>query len=215
MPLLPYCIVSSDTNVVPPDVAVRGAELQTLEESGLTCFYSELDAAPKTSEEIRADALSFQDTVQKIFAQATVIPFRFVTLVGDEEELHDFLEDHSDDYLDALERLEGLVQFELRMKQTGAETDEPETGTAYLKAKQAANALVQKSSDALRKAAGALARDWHVREGESVRCYALIARDSQDAFKKSVSGVKLPGEVRVVLSGPWPPSEFVQKEQAG
>src|SRR5690349_14275999 len=119
MPLLPYCIIDSESQVNAPETGVRGNALQSLEESGLTCFYSEVEGAPKTSEEVRADAMTFQQTVQALFAQTTVIPFRFVTLLGDEDELRDFLEDHADQYLEALERLKGLEQFEMRVKQVG------------------------------------------------------------------------------------------------
>ena len=215
MPLLPYCIVSSGSQVKAPDAGVRDGALLKLEESGLVCFYSEVDGAPKTSEEVRADALSFQETVQQIFAQATVIPFRFVTLVEGEEELHEFLEDHAELYLEALERLEGLEQYEMRMKQAPVPPgDEGESGTEYLRKKLEASSAVETASIALRNAAGELVRGWHLRDsGETVRCYALINRDSQQAFKKAISTAKLPGEVRVVLSGPWPPSEFVQQEQ--
>lgn len=216
MPLLPYCIVHSEATVKPPDAGVRGGELQSLEESGLTCFFSEVEGAPKTSEEVRADAMSFQETVQSIFAQATVIPFRFVTLLEGEEELHDFLEDHAEQYREALHRLQGLEQYEMRMKQVVVvDAGEPETGVEYLKKKLAASTAVGKATEVLKKAAGELARGWHVRDlGETVRCYALIQREAQHEFKKAVSTAKLPGEVRVVMSGPWPPSEFVQQEQA-
>jgi hypothetical protein len=215
MPLLPYCIVSSESQVKPPDAGVRGGELLSLEESGLTCFYSEVEGPPKTSDEVRADALTFQETVQAIFAQATVIPFRFVTLLGSEEELHDFLEDHSEQYSEALGRLEGMEQYEMRMKQLPAPAEDEEAGAEYLKQKVAANSAALSVSEALRSAAGELVRGWHFRDsGETVRCYALIQREAQQAFKKAISSAKIPGEVRVVLSGPWPPSEFVLREQA-
>ena len=155
MPLLPYCIVNSEANVKPPDAGVRGGVLQSLEEGGLRCFFSEVEGAPKTSEEVRADALSFQETVQNIFAQATVIPFRFVTLLEGEEELHDFLEDHAEQYGEALDRLQGLEQYEMRMKQAVVpDAGEPETGAEYLKKKLAASAAVGKASDAPEESGG-------------------------------------------------------------
>lgn len=212
MPLLPYCIVDELEDVQPPEAGVRDAPIQELASGGLRCFYSELDGMP-TAQTVREDALRFQEAINAVFSQTTVIPFRFVTLINSEDELEAFLKRRSKTFLEALERLSGTAQFEIRIAARERRDEVPAaSGTEYLESRQQENTSFHSAVDALRSAAGDLALEWHVREGDdSTRCFVLVRRDSATAAREKMSKAELPAELRVVLSGPWPPSEFVER----
>ncbi|HWR37095.1 MAG TPA: GvpL/GvpF family gas vesicle protein [Clostridia bacterium] len=212
MSILPYCIVDEFAEIHPPAFGVREATIHDLSAAGLRCFYSEMDGMP-TAETVREDALQFHEFVHAAFAQGTVIPFRFVTLLESEDELEAFLRRKAEAYVPALERLEGTVQFEMRISNKSPEQVE-ETATEDSRERQAA---LHDAAAALQQAAGDLALGWHTRNDEEhARCYGLVRRDSAQALREKLSKVALPPEIRVVMSGPWPPSEFVdvQAQQA-
>lgn len=214
MAILPYCVVLEESDVVAPETGVAEAEIYELEEGGLRCFFSEVEGVPKDTEAIRKMALQFRDVIQSVFAEQTTIPFRFVTLLHGERELRKFLREHSKKFLTALQNLDGCVQFELhlvRRKTAASDIPDAESGTEYLMQKKAEADVFETTSELLRSSAGDLVRSWHFRAGDDdARCYALLARDNVDEFKRSLSKVKIPPELRVVMSGPWPPSEFVE-----
>lgn len=212
MSIVPYCVVDELATASAPPNGVAGAPVMEINEGGLRCFYSELDAVPQQQAAIREMALQFQQVVQHVFAGAATIPFRFVTLLRGEEELRDFLDENSERFVKALERLEGCAQFEMHLRRkNGSEAAEAASGTEYLKTKKAAVDVFKATSESLRRAAGSLALGWHLREGDDdARCYALVERGTEAEFKRKLSGAKLSGELRVVMSGPWPPSEFVE-----
>lgn len=213
MAILPYCVVVEESDVVAPETGVADAEIYELEEGGLRCFFSEIEGIPQATDAIRSMALQFRDVIQSVFAEQTTIPFRFVTLLHGERELRKFLKENSEKFLKALTKLDGCTQFELHLVRRALDKDRPEaaSGTEYLKQKKEEADIFETTSESFRAAAGELAQAWHFRAGDDdARCYALVRRDDVDAFKRSLGGVKIPSELRAVMSGPWPPSEFVE-----
>lgn len=213
MAIVPYCVVTETAEVNVPETGINNADVLEVDVGGLICFYSEVEGVPQKTEAIRAMALQFRNVVQTLFATATVIPFRFVTLLRGEEELRIFLMEKEEKFMKALERLEGCVQFEFHLvrKEPAPEPEETMSGTDYLKGKKEAADIFETTSETLQKRAGERAKKWHFKPGDDdARCYGLVERKTVDDFKKAVSGAKLPAELRVVMSGPWPPSEFVE-----
>jgi hypothetical protein len=213
MAILPYCVVEENARVKSPATGVSDAPIMELSEGGMRCYYSELDAVPKDVPTIRTMALQFQNVISEVFAQAVTIPFRFVTLLKTEDELRDFLEDNSERFVTALERLEGTAQFELRLVKKNQEKvkDEPESGYEYLRARKAASDVFKKTSEALRASAGDLVMSWRLKvSDDEAKSFALVERDKAQKFKEALAGAKLKGDLRVVVSGPWPPTEFIE-----
>ena len=213
MAILPYSVVEENARVKAPETGVSDGPIMELSEGGMRCFYSELESVPKDVPTIRAMALQFQKVVQEIFAQAVTIPFRFVTLLKTEDELRDFLDDNSERFVTALEKLEGTAQFELRLVRKTAEkySDQPESGYEYLRARKAASDVFKKTSEALRASAGDLVMSWRLKvSDDEARSFALVERDKAQKFKEALAGAKLKGDLRVIVSGPWPPTEFIE-----
>lgn len=205
--ILPYCIVA-DPQVSAPASGVRQAAVEEISHQDLRCFYSEFAQQPEAF--TKEDALQFYATVEAFFNRVAVIPFRFPTLVESTEKLHEFLEEKSEPYASALHKLRDLVQMELRVTMaTSAPASKPsgkEFMTTRLAQKQALNAAAVGARSALQE----LGSGWRQRETrEGVRCYALVARARIREFQERAQALAAGGEVRILVSGPWPATEFL------
>jgi hypothetical protein len=194
-----------------PDGGVHDSTVENLVEGPLRCFYSQLD---RLTEGSREHALAFHRVVSGIFRQVAVISIRFPTLVRDEEELRDFLRKHTAQYSAALERLRDSVQMELHISAVGENAAAPPaSGTAYLEARRTAVQALAAVAEHAYGSVRHLTRGWRVRAGnrpDLVRCYALIARDAEQYFRHQIESLPAQPSMKVVLSGPWPSSEFLE-----
>lgn len=213
MAILPYCMFEEQAGVRAPNAGVRHTEVSRLSAGGLSCLYSEMtDAVAETSDKVKEEALEFFGVVQHAFAQAEVIPFRYPTLLKDEDELRSFLEERSGEYVAALQRLRGTAQMEVRITPV-AKRPAASTGKQYLEASQSSEAALEQAAAAAHAAAKSWLRDWRVRESANgLRCYALVARGELKDFQQHLHKLDAGAKVSIVVSGPWPPTEFVDVE---
>ncbi len=214
--LLPYCIVE-DAIQLPAEKGVRGAALRIVEYAGLRCVVSDYKKAPEDFG--REDALAYHNVVKGVFAQASVIPFRFPTLLADEAELLVFLDVHSFDYRETIEALRDYVQMEVVIAPAAAAATadggkkksgkEGEAGREYLRDRAADVAALAGAAGQIQKATGDAVREWRVREGaRGIRLFALVTREGVGQFRERMAQLgALP--VKAMVSGPWPATEFM------
>ena len=217
MPLLPYCVFLSGLQLPAIVTGVQEAPILCVEDEGLSVLYSEVAILSQDPGELAQAAMLFQSTVQQVFGAGMVIPFRFPTLLANTEALREHLKANRGRYRTGLTRLNGMAQMEVRLSRLSsgpaAPDTSPSTGTEYLKARQAQAQVLASAVEALQKAAGPLVHDWRTRESGGVtRAYALIPHDRAAEFKREIGFVRLSGGTRAVISGPWPPSEFLPEE---
>ncbi len=194
------------------ETGVYGAKVHTTEVSDLRCFYSWNANRSDASQEA---ALEFHRVVQAVFRAADMIPFRFPTLMADEVELATAIQEHAAEYHRWLARVRGCVQMEVRIH--GREEPELRLGVAsgaeYLRAHQHHRQKLELTADGLRARVGVRVHGWRQRDtSDSLRCFALIARDSVGDFQQQLRNGGVPADVVVRVSGPWPPTEFFEGE---
>ncbi len=210
MSVLPYCMVEADQNVAPPPAGFRGLPVLRRGEAGVACYYSLLEKVPEKL--TKDDAVAFYAVVRDIFAHTGVLPFRFPTLLQDENELEEYLITNGGEHLDTLQRLRDRVQMEVRLTYAGARAAGAESGRKYLETRQDARQALQNTAAAARHAAGQLALGWREHDFSSgLRCYALASRQDVDAFRKVLHSLHPEHDVKAVVSGPWPPTEFIHE----
>jgi hypothetical protein len=214
MPLLPYCVFSTGLALPQIVTGVQESPVLHLDEAGLSVLYSEINALPTDPGELAQAAMSFQSTVQQAFGAGIVIAFRFPTQLANADELRSHLREHAERYKTALMQLNGMAQMEVRLTQlAGASTTpttSPASGTEYLKARQAQSQGLTSAIEALKQGVGTTVHEWRTRDAGGVtRLYALIPHDKAAEFKREMGFVRLAGGMRAVISGPWPPSEFL------
>jgi hypothetical protein len=211
--VLAYCV--ADLQGKPgelPRTGVQAGTIRAFEVDGLRCLFGEVKA-PQPDERALEDVRAFSRVLQVMFAQFAIIPFRFPTVLASEAELQNFVRSHSIEYREALDRLRDKVQMDLRVTlDPGVETETQSiSGKSYLEHRHAQYRQLESAIQNLQKASGPFAQGWVQRESSSgIRAFVLIDRALLDRFVQSVSKVQTPAGILVRVTGPWPPSEFVE-----
>jgi hypothetical protein len=195
----------------------------------------EADAIEPTPENL----LRHEAVVEALYAEHATLPVRFGTVMPDSDAVCQALRDRYDDLLADLRRLGNTVEFSITaLWPTGRQAsqvqrDENEadresrmtagesSGTAYLRARM----IEQRHADMLRNQAEEIAGDITATtrphtvdhrgnlspsERIALRDVYLVPRDHRDAFVAAFDEVRARHrEVRLLLSGPWPPYSFV------
>ena len=209
MPLLLYCISESEPAVPAPKVGVREHPVERCSVAGMICYYGELKQAPARF--AREDALVFHKVITAIFSRTAVIPFRFPTIVEGLGELEVYLETEGHDLLESLQRTRDSVQMEVRLHH-GEHEAAAGPGAAHLQDRQRTREILEQLADSARDFLGDSVQSWHIKEvPNGLRCYALVRRSEVATFKAKSQALKSEGEVRVAVSGPWPPTEFLHE----
>ena len=211
MSILLYCMTevdsASEIATLPPGMGE--APVESLAEGGVRCFYSRVEDLLANADSFRAEALRFHAVLREILGHVTVLPFRFPTLLQTDSEFGEFLASQAPAYLEDLRRLRGMIQMEIRIS-TEVDRPDPQSGKQYMEARAAqARALDAHAGTAL-AAARDLITQWRARsEPGGLRCYALVRREQTAAFEERMRLLTPLQNGRMVVSGPWPPSEFL------
>jgi hypothetical protein len=70
------------------------------------------------------------------------------------------------------------------------------------------------AAERIRARIGRLAADWRTHTGnqrDSLRCCALIMRESERAFRNQIESMAATDGLKIFLSGPWPCTEFIDE----
>ncbi len=215
MPCLLYCVTQPNQIVDLAGGVCEGA-VQSREMSGVRVYWSEI-ANPEeclgSAESLKKAALQFHRVLRDVLATATPIPFRFPTLLEGEDGIEKQLAEGQEVYRAALERIGDAVQYEV----VGSWADDeqvdlatPVSGREYLKRRSQATGRIAAVDSKLRSVTAGSVREWRTRqERKSHRWFALVPRESRDRFVASLRSAGPSQGVRLRLSGPWPPAEFV------
>jgi len=209
--VLAYCIAEQQKQIDIPRTGVEGAAVRGIDMGMLRCFVSEF-AVQMPREPVPEMVKAFTEVLQRIFAQTAIIPFRFPTVVESEAVLKRFVESRSAEYGSALHRLRDKVQMDVRIT---AKPDGPDgstqSGRNYLQRKRARHQEAQSVQEEFRRISHSVAGEWNQRDTASgVRGFALVDRTSLPIFLEKIARVRTPAGISTRVTGPWPPSEFVE-----
>ena len=226
MKLYAYCLVE---DVATLDMAVRGIEgaavrLLKTDEFGVIVSDGEADAFPLT----RESAVAHDIVVRSIFDQTTLLPFRFGSIVS-EQQLRHYVATYKPALERSLEHVRGCVQMDLRIIWQRSKTDAAQPpgnekqgpGTAFLENKRREllgdeRHAGQKNelSDLLRKELGDVIRDQEItlrpsKTGVLATVFHLVERAKTQGYEKNMQEIRNNRpELTVRVSGPWPPYSF-------
>src|SRR4029077_8523042 len=121
----------------------------------------------------------FNQVLQRIFAQAVIIPFRFPTIVESEDTLRQFVENRAAEYGSALKRLRNKVQMDVRIifkapenvnssSSSGrGQSGRGRSGKGYLEGRRDRYQQAQSVMDEFRRVSNSLAEEWIQRDTPS------------------------------------------------
>jgi Gas vesicle synthesis protein GvpL/GvpF len=231
MPILLYC-VTQPAPAVDLAIGICDSAVESREMLGVRVYFSDVQDAETclgSPESSKQSALQFHNVLREILKTATPIPFRFPTLLDSSENLEQHLASEGERYREALARVEGAVQYDIVATWTDneqADSAAPVSGREYLKRRQQTAERITAVESKLKGVTADSVREWRGRrERKTYRWFALVPRDCRESFLASLRGAGggsspsglTPGSdtdrgmsgVRLRLSGPWPPSEFV------
>ena len=166
--------------------------------------------------------LAYQKVVEAFHASRAVIPMRYGCFLESESALVRLLEDRREEYETLLRQLEGRAEMGIRLLWQPRHSPVPSApGAAYL-------AMLRKrqgSSDGLTPDEGRLAEQirsslcgfydrlrteaFTAAEGRLLSLYFLTPKSAVENFRDRFRQMHFPEGTKLLLSGPWPPYNFV------
>ena len=215
MACLLYCVTHPN-----PEVKVASgvceAPVQSRELLGVRLYWSNLDDPEiclGAAESLKKAAVQFHQVLREVLTVTTPIPFRFPTLLERDEVFEEHLSAEQGLYHDALARVGNSLQYEIVGTWTDdqeADFSKPVTGKEYLQRRQQASGRIAAVESKLKSVTTDSVREWRGRqERKTHRWFALVSRENREKFLAALRTAGGSEGIRLRLSGPWPPSEFV------
>lgn len=194
----------------------------------------ELAAAAAVVEETGAPPgvaalLAYERVVEAIHSSRAVIPLRYGCIMDGEAAVVRWLEEHGEEYRGLLARLEGMAEMGIRTLWPVSPGQEPAAapapGAAYLASLRrrygASDSLTAEETQLADEIANRLAESIVEErrevspsgQGRLVSIYYLTPRAATERFREEARRIAAPPEVKVLLSGPWPPYNFVASKR--
>jgi Gas vesicle synthesis protein GvpL/GvpF len=164
--------------------------------------------------------LAYEKIIARFHAARTVIPFRFGCVREGESGIRQFLEEHLEECRQILARLDGLGEMSLRAWwPPPAETVRPATrGVEYLAAARRRQADLTRTEESWAGCVCGSLAGCYVDErrearpaaaGRLVSLHFLTPRSAAEEIRERVRETSSPTDVKLLISGPWPPYHFV------
>ena len=216
MACLLYCVSRLSPEVVVRAAGVGDERVQSQDLSGLRVYWSEI-ADPETSlaegPAKKSAEQRFGQVLREIVAQCTPIAVPFPVVLTDGEALVKYAAEEQGFYDEALGRLGDSVQYEMIASWAADEQADlatPVSGREYLKRRQEAAGRIAAIDTKLKTVTAGCVCEWRARqERRNHRWFALVARQDRERFVAALRSAGPSEGVRLRLSGPWPPGEFL------
>ena len=205
---------------------IAGEPVRVIREGAVAALVSELQRQPRSTE----DTLRRYDAVIRRLAARfpSLLPARFPTSFDDPAELWFVLRSRQASLRRALAHVRGRAQMTIRVLESGAGkageasgaggagkagggAQPAPTGSSYLRARAAAAAEERAVAgfEPIRAAVRRWVRDERVEKRAGVTSvYHLIPRGSAALYRTAAARAADAGDVRSVISGPWPAYAF-------
>jgi hypothetical protein len=112
MSLYAYCLSDEAIDAIEPVVGLAGAKTRLIRHGGIVAVVSDFSEAQITI--TRENVLGHERVVRRVLAEATPLPFRFGTIIG-ETKLESYLDSQHDALKAQLERVRGCVEMSVKV----------------------------------------------------------------------------------------------------
>lgn len=230
MAWLVYCIMKDAAFGAGPITGVNGKEVSFVAAHGLCAAVSEMsspEGAPPVSE-----LLAYGKVVEDLHRLQAVVPMRFGCVLEGVPDVRRLLNERKRQYESLLEELKGRVEMGIRVllpepEEKPRREERPRNGRGYLALRKAHYRGMEETS---RDHEMLLSRHIDAFSGLYDRCrtaaeakggsvvlslYFLVPEGKVDRFTESFRRLADGGSPRTLISGPWPPYNFVTPDLAG
>ena len=145
--------------------------------------------------------------------RATAIALAFPTIIPDPESMDTAVAGQTEHLAEALNRLAGTIQYQLTATWTEDELADlatPISGKEFQKRRAGSEARVAAIDTKLKTVTAGIVREWRPRQDRRKHLwFALMACEDRERFVLALRSAGPSEGVRLRLSGPWPPNEFI------
>jgi hypothetical protein len=211
------CICRQDVVELPQDLGIH-----VVTGHGLAAIVSQVEESTRGPD--ISSLLAFERVVEAIAARHTVVPMRYGCLMESEEQVVQLLKDHRQEYEALLIRLRGMTEMGIRLLWPASVPQllslPKSPGAAYLASLRNRYQQDTASEEEILLAdriVAALAR-WFSEQrremsssdqGRLLSLSFLMPKVHIEEFREAVRNVSTPPSVKLLMSGPWPPYNFV------
>lgn len=223
MKYLLYCVFQSPHRRRPKTLlGIGGQPVFLVKKNGLSAAVSRVsssDLAPDLSR-----ILAYEKVIECIHRQRGVIPLRYGSVFEQKSDIVGLLEERGQQYESLLRELEGWVEMGIRVLFKSAERGMPIaelSGAAYLAAQRNRygkdDRVIAEQEMVIEKIHRLLSGLFVRTKTESsfiagsplLSLHFLVPRNSIRLFRMAFRGINLRNSAKLLLSGPWPPHNFV------
>ena len=215
MACLLYCITPNVAERLPELAGVADQPLVSYEVPGMRVYWSEI-ANPDTLIEppVRVPAeQKFREVLKEVAVRGTAVAFPFPAVVTGLEAIDSLVTEHREYYANAFVRLADTVEYQLTATWADEHSSDlatPVSGREYLKRREQTESRTAAIDTKLKTVTAGIVRDWRSRKDRRKHVwYALVAREDRERFVAALRSAGPSEGVRLRLSGPWPPGEFL------
>ena len=182
---------------------VAGERLRAIRISRMTVIVGDVRRAPApTIRHLKRHAAIIEQLAHVFDA---ILPVRFATCVANEEELAAVLRSRASKLKARLRAVRRRTQMTIRLVAPRVAQPRPTSGAEYLRQRR----VVVPAFEPVRAAIGKYIKDARVdRSGDVVTINHLIPRTAVERYRAGVERAAAEHDVRLMLTGPWPPFAF-------
>lgn len=234
MSYLLYCIFRSG-RLPQPELpnGIYGRPVLVMERGALGAGVSDLRQLDPHPDVVTV--LAYENVVEYFFRQQSIIPMRYGCTIRDTIELNSVLDKYQDQFDKLLARLEGLVEMGIEVQTDGQVTgpelvsavapqvgagDTGQSGASYLFARKLhygnADQVAEQRTGLVTTVCQPLSGlfvhhkvELSASQPHGLSIYFLVPRSSVEAFRQASRCCPDVGPSKLVVSGPWPPYNFV------
>jgi gas vesicle protein GvpL/GvpF len=220
MKSLLHCVFRYDGTDAPEEC---GPEVAVVQQDGMAVAASPWSGGEGPIEVDRL--LAYERAIAVLHATRTVVPLRFGCIMDGSAQILRLLEERGAEFEELLGRLEGLTEMGVRVwwkspaeERFGQAKACPTPGARYLAAarRRQAGLLSPLEEQWAQRICGSLEGSYVLQkrearplpEGRLLSLHFLTARGAVGDFRERVRRMALPGEAKLLVSGPWPPYNF-------
>jgi len=211
-----HCVFRSETTHSQVEC---GPEVSVISSRGLAVATSPWpDGGPVPGS---AHLRAYERVIANLHASRTVIPLRFGCVVEGRPRIVRLLDEHSAEFDQVLARVDGAAEMGLRLWRESNERARPDAtgpGARYLADARSRHAVLTSNEDEwagrIRRAleglyVGQRTEARPAGDGRLISLHIQVARGSTDDFRDRVRRLTIAEDMKLLLSGPWPPYHFV------
>jgi hypothetical protein len=222
-----YCIMEDFADRTLPQLrGVDGEKVFFVADHDLNAVVTAYN--PGTSVDIAA-LMAYRDVINSFHRLYTVVPMRYGSVFDEQSRLLCFIRDHGEHYHGMLKRLNGLVEMGIRVlcdntvapsRDSGSAATCRDNGCSFLLKRKNHYQQMDEATEAQKEfirhfqdSFSGLYKDCVVEQRlRLLSLYFLVPKSSVDGFQATFHRIKAGVVEKLLLSGPWPPYNFVAEQ---